>query len=140
VAGGGSDEVWHRPEAPALARRPAAKFGVPETLADDAVSFGLKNERQAKNGQDAKSKHRHCGRIIRGQHEHGHTFVLSGAGLSRFPNQETHRPKMCDRLGSATRLKADSHPIGGRDRVVTTGDDAFEACLGASGKRSPLWV
>src|ERR1700719_3462341 len=44
------------------------------------------------------------------------------------------------RFGSAARLNADSHPIGGRDSVVTTGDEAFEACLGTSGRRSPLWV
>jgi hypothetical protein len=24
--------------------------------------------------------------------------------------------------------------------VLTTGDEAFEACLGTSGRRSPLWV
>ena len=47
---------------------------------------------------------------------------------------------MCERFGSAARLKADSHPIGGRDSVVTTGDEALEACLGTSGRRSPLWV
>ena len=45
---------------------------------------------------------------------------------------------MCERFGSAARLKAVSHPIGGRDSVVTTGDEAFEACLGTSGRRSPL--
>src|SRR6476660_2672587 len=50
------------------------------------------------------------------------------------------RPKMCERFGSAARLKADSHPIGGRDSVVTTGDEALEARLGTSGRRSPLWV
>ena len=47
---------------------------------------------------------------------------------------------MCERFGSAARLKANLHPIGGRDNVVTTGDEAFEACLGISGRRSPLWV
>ena len=35
-----------------------------------------------------------------------------------------------DSFGSVTRLKADLHPIGGRDNVVTTGDEAFEAGLG----------
>jgi hypothetical protein len=32
------------------------------------TSVVCKNGRQIKNGQDAKSKHRHCSRILRGQH------------------------------------------------------------------------
>src|ERR1700722_19769194 len=50
------------------------------------------------------------------------------------------RPKICERFGSAARLKTDARPIGGRDRVVTTGDDVFEVCLDTSGRRSPLCV
>ena len=46
---------------------------------------------------------------------------------------------MCARSGSAVRLKADSHPTGGRASVVTAGD-AFEVGLGDSDKRSALWV
>ena len=56
---------------------------------------------------------------------------------------ETHeiqRPKIWERFGSAARLKAGSHPIGGRDSVVTTDDETVEVCLGASGKRLPLWA
>ena len=37
------------------------------------------------------------------------------------------------------RLKADSHPTGGRASVVTAGD-GFEVGLGDSDKRSALWV
>ena len=56
-----------------------------------------------------------------------------------LPNTyEIQRPKICERLGSTARLKADSHPIGGRDSVVTTDDERVEVCPGASGKRSPL--
>ena len=33
-----------------------------------------------------------------------------------------------------------SQPIGGRDSVVTTGNGTVEVCLGASCKRSPLWL
>src|ERR1700731_4923687 len=47
-------------------------------------------------------------------------------------------PAHCERFGTAARLKAGSHPIGGRDSVVTTGDETVEVCLGASGKRLPL--
>jgi hypothetical protein len=68
----------------------------------------------------------------------GDTFACP-AGVRRG-TQEIQRPKMCERFGSAARLKADSHPIGGRDSVVTTGDEAFEVCLGTNGRRSPLCV
>jgi len=57
-----------------------------------------------------------------------------------FPTHEIQRPKICTRFGSAARLKAGSHPIGGRDSVVTTGDETIEVCLSACGSRSPLWV
>ena len=57
-----------------------------------------------------------------------------------FQTYEIQRPKICERLGSAARLKADLHPIGGRDSVVTTDDEVFEICLDTNGKRSPLWV
>jgi hypothetical protein len=72
----------------------------------------------------------------------GIPFALSGTRSPRCASQthEIQRPKMCERFGSAARLKADSHPIGGRDSVVTTGDEAFEMCLGTRDKRSPLWV
>src|SRR3974390_881843 len=69
----------------------------------------------------------------------GDTFVSSG--LSSWPKtHEIQRPKICERFGSAARLKAGSHPIGGRDSVVTTGDETVEVCLGAWSKRLPLWV
>ena len=64
--------------------------------------------------------------------------TLSSCGAS--PTHEMHRPKICERFGSATRLKAGSHPIGGRDSVVTTGGGTFEVRLGTCGKRSPLWI
>ena len=58
------------------------------------------------------------------------------------PRPQTHeiqRPKIWERFGSAARLKAGSHPIGGRDSVVTTGE-AFEVRSDTSGRRSPLLV
>ena len=57
-----------------------------------------------------------------------------------FPTHEIQRPKICARFGSAARLKAGSQPIGGRDSVVTTGDETVGVSLTASGSRSPLWV
>ncbi len=48
------------------------------------------------------------------------------------------RPKICARSGSAVRLNAGSHPIGGRDKVVTDGDEIAGVRLSATGKRSPL--
>ena len=53
---------------------------------------------------------------------------------------EIQRPKICERFGSAARLKAGSHAIGGRETVVTTGDETVEIFFGASGNRSLLWV
>ena len=53
---------------------------------------------------------------------------------------EMQRPKMCERFGSAARLKAGSHPIGGRESVVTIGDKTVEAGFEATGSRSPLRV
>jgi hypothetical protein len=53
---------------------------------------------------------------------------------------EIQRPKIYERFGSATRLKAGSHPIGGRESVVTTGDGTVGIFFGAGGNRSPLWV
>ena len=67
----------------------------------------------------------------------GNTFYFVGP---EHQTQEIQRPKMCERFGSATRLKAGSHPIGGRESVVTTGDETVEVCFEASGSRSPLWV
>src|SRR6185312_6266011 len=68
-------------------------------------------------------------------------LVLSERTGARSPrSHEIQRPKTCERLGSATRLKAGSQPIGGRDSVVTTGDGTVEVFLGASCKRSPLWL
>ena len=55
-------------------------------------------------------------------------------------SHERQRPKTCERFGSATPLKAGSQPTGGRDSVITTGDGTVEVCLGASCKRSPLWL
>jgi hypothetical protein len=55
-------------------------------------------------------------------------------------SHERQRPKTCERFGSATRLKAGSQPIGGRDSVITTGHGTVKVCLGASCKRSPLWL
>ena len=53
---------------------------------------------------------------------------------------EMQRPKMCARFGSAARLKAGSQPIGGRESVVTIGDETVGAGLEATGSRSPLRV
>ena len=53
---------------------------------------------------------------------------------------EIQRPKIYERFGSATRLKAGSHPIGGRESVVTTGDGTVGIFFEARGNRSPLWV
>ena len=53
---------------------------------------------------------------------------------------EMQRPNMCARAGSALRLNAGSHPIGGRGKVDTAGDEVVEVRLNASGKRSPLLV
>jgi hypothetical protein len=54
------------------------------------------------------------------------TLALFGPRAARaLLNNRTHeiqRPNMCERFGSAARLKADSQPIGGRESVVTTGD------------------
>jgi hypothetical protein len=60
--------------------------------------------------------------------------------MRTFKSHEIQRPKICERFGSAARLKAGSHPISGRDSVVTTGDGTVEVCLGTSCKRSPLWL
>jgi hypothetical protein len=66
-------------------------------------------------------------------------LVLSERTGARSPrSHEIQRPKTRERLGSATRLKAGSQPIGGRGSVVTTGDGTVEVFLGASSKRSPL--
>jgi hypothetical protein len=51
---------------------------------------------------------------------------------------EIQRPKTCDRFGSTRPLKTGSQPIGGGDSVVTTVD--VEVGLGATCKRSPLWL
>jgi hypothetical protein len=53
---------------------------------------------------------------------------------------EIQRPKTCERFGSARPLKTGSQPIGGCDSVVTTVDETVEVCLGATCKRSPLWL
>jgi hypothetical protein len=53
---------------------------------------------------------------------------------------EMQRPKTCERFESARPLKTGSQPIGGRDSVVTTVDETVEVCLGATCKRSPLWL
>ena len=70
------------------------------------------------------------------------SFTSSGRLSSWLgcPTHEMQRPKICERFGSATRLKVGSHPIGGRDSIVTTGGGTLEVRLGTSGKRSPLWV
>jgi hypothetical protein len=54
---------------------------------------------------------------------------------------EIQRPNMCERFGSAARLKAGSQPIGARESVVTT-DDGTVCVFGfaTSCNRSPLWV
>ena len=65
-------------------------------------------------------------------------FVPRDELIVCFQTYEIQRPKICERLGSAARLEADLHPIGGRESVVTTGDERVDVCLGASGKRSPL--
>jgi hypothetical protein len=38
------------------------------------------------------------------------------------------------------RLKAGSHPIGGRRMLVTSGEEVAEVALGDGGSRSPLLV
>jgi hypothetical protein len=46
----------------------------------------LKNERQTQNGQDVKSYHRHCSRIIRGQQEHwGYLCFVQHALVAAAP-------------------------------------------------------
>src|SRR5262249_24797548 len=69
-------------------------------------------------------------------------YVVRQTLVAGRPSQthEIERPKMFDRSGSATRLNAGSHPIGGRESVVTTGDGTVGVCFEASGSRSPLWV
>src|SRR6516225_11402712 len=107
------------------------------------VASRSKSEGQSPGSQDAKSQHRYSGRIVRGQHEHQRIPLRCPARGCRgcsSQTQEIQRPKICARFGSATRLKAGSHAIGGRDSVVTTGDETVEVCLGPTGKRSPLWV
>ena len=47
---------------------------------------------------------------------------------------------MCTRSGSTVRLKANSHPTGGRGSVVTTADGTFKVGFGESSARSPLCV
>jgi hypothetical protein len=53
---------------------------------------------------------------------------------------ERQRPKTWARAGSAARLNAGSHPIGGRCMLVTSGDGVAEVNLGDGGSRSPLMV
>jgi Phosphate transporter family len=68
-------------------------------------------------------------------------YIRCGADYSpTFKAHETQRPKICARAGSATRLKVDSHPIGGRDSVVTANDETGAVDLDISDKRSLLWV
>ena len=67
-------------------------------------------------------------------------FISSGQSDYATQTYEIQRPNVCERFGSATRLKAGSHPIGGRESVITTGDETVEIFFGASGNRSPLWV
>jgi hypothetical protein len=59
---------------------------------------------------------------------------------SASQTHEIQRQKIYERFGSATRLKAGSHPIGGNESVVTTGGGTVGIFFGASGNRSPLWV
>jgi hypothetical protein len=54
-------------------------------------------------------------------------------------HHEMQRPKICARAGSAARLNAGSHPIGGRRIVVMNGDEMVDV-LGAGAKRSPILV
>ena len=53
---------------------------------------------------------------------------------------EMQRPKICPRVGSATRLNAGSHPTGGCDLTATAGDETLELRFSVSGSRSPLFV
>jgi hypothetical protein len=50
------------------------------------------------------------------------------------------RPKTCACAGSAVRLNAGSHPIGGRGKVNTSDDEVLGVSLRANGNRSPLLV
>ena len=99
-----------------------------------------KYKSQTCSSQNAKPEHRYSGRDVGSINITDTSCFVPRDELTRvLPNTyEIQRPKICERLGSAARLKADSHPIGGRDSVVTTGDERATVWLGASGKRSPL--
>ena len=60
--------------------------------------------------------------------------------VTRKQTHEIQRPKICARVGSATRLNAGSHPTGGRDLTATAGDETLEVRFSVSGSRSPLFV
>jgi hypothetical protein len=64
--------------------------------------------------------------------------TLTAVLLSK--RHEIQRPKTCERFGSTRPLKTGSQPIGGGDSVVTTVDGTVEVGLGATCKRSPLWL
>jgi hypothetical protein len=118
------DTIWHffgvaswRAGQNAKAKAPAAKMPNPSIAIAVASYAGSMNIREYL-----------C--VVR------HTLVAGRTSQT----YEIQRPKMCERFGSATRLKAGSHPIGGRESVVTTGDGTVGVCFEASGSRSPLWV
>jgi hypothetical protein len=118
------DTIWHffgvasrRAGQNAKAKAPAAKMPNPSIAIAVASYAGSMNIREYL-----------C--VVR------HTLVAGRTSQTH----EIQRPKMCERFGSATRLKAGSHPIGGRESVVTTGDGTVGVCFEASGSRSPLWV
>ena len=67
----------------------------------------------------------------------------SQSGDSRKRNLTTYemqRPKMCPRVGSATRRNAGSHPIGGCDLTAMAGEKMLELRFSVSGSPSPLFV
>jgi hypothetical protein len=55
-----------------------------------------------------------------------------------YRTHEMQRPKIFARAGSATRLKAGSHPTGGGALTATAGNETVEVRF--SGNRSPLFV
>jgi hypothetical protein len=65
---------------------------------------------------------------------------MLGPTQTAVRRHEIQRPRTCERFGSTRPLKTVSQPIGGGDCVVTIVDGAVGVGLGATCKRSPLWL
>lgn len=120
--------------------RPGRGSGV-RSLVGKSSRSGKASEYEGQRSyqQDAEAHHCKAHGIKGGGSEHRDRSTLPGAHQKRQIH-ERQRPKICARAGSAARLNAGSHPIGGRDRVDTDGDEILGVCLIASDKRSPLLV